>query len=183
VLGGRRTLATLVASAVVTALAVGACGGDDDSAEPVDELDTGAGEASGTTAAASADEAAVVAAYEAHWQALLAAGDPPDPQSPGLAETMTGDALRSAQNFMSTNASEGLALRGTYTHDAVVTTVTDTTATVEDCGEDGTSLVVASTGEAVESPDETPEGIVAELAKENGAWKVSTLRYDEAVCA
>jgi hypothetical protein len=182
VLGGRRTLARLVASAVVTALALGACGGDDDSAEPVEEIDAGAGEVTGTTAA-SAEEAAVVAAYEAHWQALLAAGDPPDPQSPGLAETMTGDALRSAQNFMSTNAAEGLVLRGTYTHEADVTSVTDTTATIEDCGEDGTSLVVATTGESVEAPDETPEGVVADLAKENGAWKVSTIRYDEAVCA
>jgi hypothetical protein len=183
VLGGRRTLATLVASAVVTALAVGACGGDDDSAEPVEDLDAGGGQSTDTTADVTADEAAVVAAYEAHWQALLAAGDPPDPQSAGLVETMTGDALRSAQNFMSTNAAEGLALRGTYTHDAEATTVTDTTASVEDCGEDGTSLVVASTGEAVESPDETPEGVEAELVKENGAWKVSTLRYDETVCA
>ena len=43
--------------------------------------------------------------------------------------------------------------------------------------------MVASTGEAVESPDETPEGIVAELVKEDEAWKVSTLRYDDTVCA
>jgi hypothetical protein len=180
-----KPLRSLSLAAAVAGLTFGAigCGGDDDDADPITDLDAGGGDDADATDEAADPAAAVVAAYEAHWQALLAAGDPPDPQSPGLAETMTGDALRSAQNFMSANQAEGLALRGTYTNDAEATNVTESSATVEDCGEDGTSLVVAATGEAIESPDETPEGVVAELVNENGAWKVTTLRYDNSVCA
>jgi hypothetical protein len=162
-------------------LVLGAAGcGDDDADEPVTDLETGDGDA--TTTAELDDEQAVVAAYEASWQALLDSGDPPTPDAPVLEETMTGPALDSARNFLGENASEGLVLRGTYTNDARATDVAEESATVEDCGEDGTSLIVEATGQAVEEPDETPEGVVAELVKEDGSWKVRTLRYDDRVC-
>jgi hypothetical protein len=178
-----KTIRSLSCVAAVGALALGAlgCGGDDDDAEPVTDIE--AGDSDTPTPAADDGSVVVVDAYLAHWDALLAAGDPPNPQSPGLAETMTGAAFSSAQSFLSANAAEGLALRGSYTHDAEAISVTGTAATVEDCGEDGTSLVVAATGSVVEAPDETPEGVVADLVNENGAWKVSTLRYDDQVCA
>ncbi|HKY64998.1 MAG TPA: hypothetical protein VJM49_01445 [Acidimicrobiales bacterium] len=180
VLGARRTRALLVASALVGGALVG-CGGDDD--EPVSDLESGASsDETTTTAAADDDEAAVVAAYEGMWQGLIAAGDPPDPESAALAEHATGEVLANFQDFLARNAAEGVALRGTYEFDARATSVSDETATVADCGLDQTQLVVIATGEVAEPFDQERDGVVADLVVEEGTWKVTTVRDDPSAC-
>ena len=179
VLGARRTLALLVASALVGGALVG-CGGDDD--EPVSDLESGASSDETTTTAVADDEAAVVAAYEGMWQGLIAAGDPPDPESAALAEHATGEVLANFQDFLARNAAEGVALRGTYEFDARATSMSDETATVADCGLDQTQLVVIATGEVAEPFDQERDGVVADLVVEEGTWKVSTVRDDPSAC-
>jgi hypothetical protein len=49
---------------------------------------------------------------------------------------------------------------------------------VEECGLDRTELVVIATGEVAEDSDDLRDGIVAELVKEDSAWKVTSLRDD-----
>ena len=156
------------------------CGGGDD--EPVSDLESGASSDETTTTAAADDEAAVVAAYEGMWQGLIAAGDPPDPESAALAEHATGEVLANFQDFLARNAAEGVALRGTYEFDARATSVSDETATVADCGLDQTQLVVIATGEVAEPFDQERDGVVADLVVEEGTWKVTTVRDDPSAC-
>ena len=111
-------------------------------------------------------------------------GRPARPRdSPDLAARVTGDALTNFRNFLAQNASEGVAVRGTYEFDPVVVSLSGDTATVEDCGLDQTQLVVMATGEVVEPFDQERDGIVAELVREGETWKVTTVRDDPQVCA
>lgn len=180
---GARRLGSLTICGVL-ALGAAACI-DDDADEPVEEIDTDAdaGDDAATSTAEVDDEQAVVDAYEAMWEAAIASGDPPNPDAPELAETMTGDALTNMRNFLATNEAEGVAIRGTYEFDARATSVEAETATVEDCGLDRSERVVMATGEVVEPYDDERDGIVAELVREGGTWKVATVRDDPAVCS
>lgn len=175
VLGARRTLAC---AAVAAALVVAAGCGDDD-----DDASSSTTEASDDGGAAVDAEQAVVDAYEGYWQALIAAGDPADPEAPGLAEHATGDALATTRSFLGQLQAEGVVVRGTYEFDARAAEVGDDRAVVEDCGLDLMEAVVAATGEVVEPHDEERDGVVAELVLEDGTWKVTSVRDDEAVCA
>lgn len=182
-LGARRLTAALLAVAVVCGLA--ACGDSGD--DPVTDLDSADGDtgddgATSTTVDPADVEADVVAAYEASWLNLLAAGDPPTADAPELAEHATGDALEGFRSTLASYAAEGIAFRGTIEFDARATQVGADTAVVEDCGLDRTELVVIATGEVAEDSDDARDGLVADLVLEDGAWKVSRLRDDPQVC-
>jgi hypothetical protein len=163
---------------VACALVAG-CG--DSADDPVTDLDEADGDGA-TTTEVPEDGAAVVAAYEANWRNLIAAGDPPDPDAPGLAEHATGEALAGFRSTLASYEAEGIAFRGTYEFDARATEVTASRAVVEDCGLDQTELVVIATGEVAEDSDDVRDGIVADLVFEDDAWKVTSLRDDPEVC-
>ncbi len=162
----------------VAVLALAGCGGDDDE---------GGDAADDTTTSSEADEATVeqdvVEAYEAHWQALIDASDPPDPEAAGLDAHVTGEALTNMRSFLARLKAEGVVVRGTYEFDARAIEVGDDSAVVEDCGLDQMEGVLAASGEVVEPYDDQRDGIVAELVKEDGTWKVTSVRDDEQVCA
>jgi hypothetical protein len=178
VLGARRLVAAALTVAVVCGAAVG-CGDD-----PEAERDPDGAGAEGATDTTGADDAgdAAVAAYEANWLNLLAAGDPPDPEAPALAEHATGEMLSHFQSTLEQYAAEGLVLRGTMEFDAEAVEVTEERAVVEDCGLDRTEVVVAATGEVANGSDDERDGVIADLVVEDGAWKVSFLREDPEVC-
>ena len=180
-LGARRLTRAALAAAVACALVAGCGDSGDDPVTELDEADGGDGD-DATTAEGSEDEAAVVAAYEANWNNLIAAGDPPDPDAPALAEHATGEALAGFRSTLASYEAEGIAFRGTYEFDARATEVTATQAVVEDCGLDQTELVVIATGEVAEDSDDVRDGIVADMVLEDDAWKVTSLRDDPEVC-
>jgi hypothetical protein len=181
VLGARRAIRAALAAVVACALVAG-CGDSGD--DPVTDLDEDDEAAVGDGAADDRleQEAAAVAAYEANWNNLIAAGDPPDPDSPVLAEHATGEALAGFRSTLASYEAEGIAFRGSYEFDARATEVTATRAVVEDCGLDQTELVVIATGEVAEDSDDVRDGIVADLVLEDDAWKVTSLRDDPEVC-
>ncbi len=95
--GSRRSVAGLVCAVLLVAAG---CGGGGDAAgdEPsrtsaTDAPPTTEAPATTSTTAELSDEEAVLAAYEAYWDAWLAASDPPDPDDPALAGVMDGEAL------------------------------------------------------------------------------------------
>ena len=179
-LGARRLVAAALAVAVVCGAATG-CGDD-----PEEERDPGAegageGDATGTSEPDDAG-AAAVAAYEANWSNLLAAADPPDPESPALDEHATGEMLAHFRDTLERYAAEGLVLRGTMEFDAEAVEVTEERAVVEDCGLDKTEVVVAATGDVANASDDEPDGTRADLVMEDGVWKVTALHEDPEVC-
>jgi hypothetical protein len=178
VLGAGRLIAAALA-AVLTCGVTAGCG--DDPEQERDAADGGEAEATDETEPEDAG-AAAVAAYEANWQNLLDAGDPPDPDAPALAEHASGDALDNFRTRLEAYAAEGIAFRGTYEHDAEAVEVTEERAVVEDCGLDQTELVVIATGEVAEDSDDERDGVVADLVLEDGAWKVTSLRENSEVC-
>jgi hypothetical protein len=106
------------------------------------------------------------------------AGDPPNPDAPDLADHATGKALATFRSTLAAYQSEGIAFRGTYEFDARAAEVGAHQPVVEECGLDRTELVVIATGEVAEDSDDLRDGIVAELVKEDSAWKVTSLRDD-----
>lgn len=170
---------TVVAVLAVAALAT-ACGDDDDDSASTDTTDA---ESTTTEDAQAAAEADVIEAYDAHWQDLLQAGDPPTPDAPFLADHRTGAMLDQARDQLQQFQAEGVVLRGGYVTDPTVSELTDDHAVVRDCGLDQLQLVVPATGEVVRASDTERDGKVAELVLEGDAWKVMSLMDDEEACS
>ena len=127
-------------------------------------------------------EAEVIGAYDAYWQDLLAAGDPPDPDAAALPEHRTDDLLDIARDQLRTLQGEGLVIRGRYEPSARFVELTVDRAILLDCGKNGVHLVEAATGEVVQAADGRPDGNRAELVLLDGTWKVDTLVDDEKAC-
>jgi hypothetical protein len=154
----------VVGLALAAATSLAACGDDD--AE-------GSTEASEPTTTTAPDlEADVLAAYEASEDALLAAGDPPNPDDTGLAATRTGNALVAARNLLERFRAEGGFWRGTIEHQPEVVSVDETTAVISDCLNDLTSVYNAA-GEVVEGNDGVPEVWTSTLVLEGTDWKIT----------
>jgi hypothetical protein len=175
--GAPLTLVALTALAFVTA----SCGGDDDGGEESAEPPT-ADETATTEDPQQGREADVVAAYEASWTDFIKAGDPPSPDAEFLSEHMAGDALEVSRNLLHELQAEGVVLRGTYEFHARVTELAGDRAVVEDCGLDQMEVVSPASGEVVEPHDDERDGVVAELTREGGSWKVISYTNDGQVC-
>lgn len=135
-----------------------------------------------TTEQPSAEQAAVLDAYQGYWNAILEANDPPSEQHPALGRFATGEAFESVFEAAQTNRLAGRALRlpadSISEHRAEVTSIDGDTAAVRDCAIDD-GLVVD-----VESGDVVNDEVVTRLAtgtlqRVDGQWKVATTRVEE----
>ena len=159
----RRDLLVLLVFLALVATALAACGDDDE----------GATEATVNTTTTAPDLGAeVLAAYEASEDALLAAGDPPNPDDPRLAATRTGNALVAARNLLARFQAEGAFWRGSFEHLPKVVAVDGTTAVISDCLNDLTSVHNAA-GDVVEGNDGVPEVWTSTLVLEGSEWKIT----------
>lgn len=166
---------TLVLPAVVTivGLVLTACsgGGDEPSAakKPVTLTSGGA-------------QSAVLEAYGAYWDAILAASDPPDPGSSILSAHASGVELHRAVTAIKARKEAGERLRGSYGHSARVTAVVGDTATVEDCLTSDV-VVTRKRGDAgVPAMRAKPEPVVALLVIDRQTWKVERIDAGPASC-
>jgi hypothetical protein len=152
-------------------LVMAACGDDDDTSSTLPEQ-------SSTTLD---EEAAVLDAYQAGWQAYqVASGDPVDPDHPALAETMTDGALDASRSSLGALAERGEYLGGPSVElSPEVTELEDSEATVEDCVVDH-GITYGADGSEVERSDGEPLGLRAVMVKEDGTWKRSILEEIEA---
>ncbi|CAN5484562.1 hypothetical protein BH20ACT2_BH20ACT2_03950 [soil metagenome] len=188
---GRRVIA--LAAAGVVFVVQGCSGGDSASSSATSEPETTTTSEPETTTTSepetttsedpqAAAESEVLAAYEGMWEDYLRAGDPPTPDAPFLADHQDGNMLEGTRVNLVKMKAEGLAIRGTYETDAVVTQLGSDTAVVEDCGLDQTELYRRDTGTVINSSDADRDGRVAEVVLKDGSWKVSDLADDAGVC-
>ena len=171
---GRRTCLL----ATVLLIGATACGGDDDAATTTT---TRAQESSTSTSEAS-DEAAVLDAYEAFWDAYLEAADPMDPQHPVLQEHATGEQLQQVTGAVLARLSAGEVIRGEFDLAPVVVELTDSTATVSDCYLDRSGVFDAQTGERLDQESGVRHLVTAELRFEDGIWKVASMTQEGDGC-
>ena len=166
--------------AAVLLLGSAACGGDEDSAPTTTTTRTQ--ETPTSTSEASDEEAAVLDAYEAFWDAYLEAADPMDPQHPVLQEHATGEQLQQVTGAFLARLSAGEVIRGEFDLAPVMVELTDSTATVSDCYLDRSGVFDAETGERLDQESGVRHLVTAELRFEDGSWKVASMTREGDGC-
>lgn len=135
----------------------------------------------------------LIDAYVAYHEAWTAAWDPPDPDHPRLAETMTGQRVAEIRRQLEADRAEGIAFRDPHdpSENAVVFDLGIGTATVSDCHEahPGYGAFDVETGERLDdvvAPVEPGQVNLTsvELARtDGGVWRVAEAGgVDDANC-
>lgn len=120
---------------------------------------------------------AVLAAYQNFWKALYLAGNDPLNGIAGLEAVTADPAKRTFVGAFHQLAVLKQTKKGPVTLAPTIGDVTDTTATVTDCGDFSQSRVLNAQGKPVNPPDPQTTSVEVKLNKVNGAWIVAT--YDE----
>lgn len=172
----RWTARAVALSALTVILA--SCG--DDSGEDDEPVELG-GDTS-TTEPQMDEETEILDAYYAGWEAFDEASDPADPNHPALKQTMTGEALDAATDYLQTMSEAGEHFDGPpVQHSATVRDMTDDRAVVGDCTVSQADHVAAD-GSVIDPADPTPVPSDAVMVKEDGTWKRSELNIYEEPC-
>ena len=166
--------------ALIAVLALAACSGDSGaneaapSATTTPATSTTAAPTTATTATDDAREAAVLAAYRAFWDDMIAVGATANWRSPRLDDHATGNALASAQATYRSLNQRGLVARGTVKVRAKVLCIKGSTATVYDCNSTSKFLAYdAKTGELRDRSSGRSNGKTVTLVRRKGTWKVA----------
>jgi hypothetical protein len=127
-----------------------------------------------TTSAADEREAAVLAAYRAFWDDMVAVGATANWRSPRIDDHATGQALLDAQATYRSLNRRGLVARGTVKVRAKVLSIKGNKATVYDCNSTSNFLAYdAATGELRDESSGQSNGMTVTLVHTNGVWKVA----------
>ena len=131
---------------------------------------------------AGRDQGAILKGYNAYWDAILKASDPPDPDARVLSAHASGVELHRAIEAIKARKKAGQRLSGNYAHTATVTAVLGNTATVADCLTanvvvDGKRSVAGAATVTVK-----PASIVVLLRNEQQTWKVERIDAGSASC-
>jgi hypothetical protein len=137
-----------------------------------------------TTDARSAAEAAVLAAYRAYWDDVVAVGATADWQSPRLAEHATGQALAEARATFHTLKAQGQVARGAVDLRPTVLSVNGRSATLYDCNSTSRFLAYdAKTGALRDKSSGRRNGKTVTLTLQGSAWKVANVVTEVGRCA
>lgn len=179
----RRKGAALIAL-VLAGLVLVACGDDSSGATtptPTSPMAT----SSPTTSAADSAERAAIDAYVGMWMAMAKAGETADWESPELAKYATGNALTTITRSLYTDQKNGVISRGKPTLDPQVTAREPDDdpriIRISDCGDSTNWVQVdADSGEPVDDEPGGRRAIEAEVKKQgDGAWKVRRFAVQE----
>lgn len=137
-----------------------------------------------TTTPGQADaKAAVLAAYHAFWDDMVAVGATADWRSPRLDDHATGRALAEARSTFRSLHARGLVARGTVKVRAKVLSVKSRTATVYDCNSTSNFLAYdAKSGELRDKSSGRSNGKTVGLVLRNGTWKVADTATEVGKC-
>ena len=137
-----------------------------------------------TTTPSQADaKAAVLAAYRAFWNDMIAVGATADWRSPRLDDHATGRALAEARSTFRSLHARGLVARGTVKVRAKVLSVKSRTATVYDCNSTSNFLAYdAKSGELRDKSSGRSNGKTVGLVLRNGTWKVADTATEVGKC-
>ena len=164
---------------LLAVLALAACSGDsgaNEAASPATTMAATTTSAAPTTTTVATDqrEAAVLAAYRAFWDDMIAVGATANWRSPRLDDHATGGALAAAQATYRDLNQRGLVARGTVKVRAKVLSIKGSTATVYDCNSTSNFLAYdAKTGELRDRSSGRSNGKTVTLVRRNGTWKVA----------
>jgi hypothetical protein len=151
---------------------------------------TSATEASTTTSTQppTSREAAVTAAYRAHWDAWYAAVQVANADLPAIAATMTGNLLDHTRQELATMRTSGERIKGDSgvppiesRQTPVVQLQSETAAVLVDCYVDNTARYDAA-GHALGDTKPTLFSATATVVLEQGTWKVATLQLRKNGC-
>lgn len=133
-----------------------------------------------TTDARSAVEAAVLAAYRAYWDDVVAVGATADWQSPKLAQHATGQALAETRTFLQGLKAKGLVARGSVKVDAKVLSLSGSRAVVYDCNSTSNFLAYdAKTGQLRDKSTGRSNGKTIAMERQSGSWKLAQVMATE----
>ncbi len=141
---------------------------------PATTFTQAASSTSPTPTSTTADaEAAVLAAYRAYWDDVIAVGKTSDWRSSRLADHAAGEALAQARATFRTLKARGLVARGTVDLRPTVLSVKASRATLYDCNSTSNFLAYdAKTGALRDKSSGRRNGKTVTLVLERGTWKV-----------
>jgi PBP1b-binding outer membrane lipoprotein LpoB len=165
---------------VAAVLVLAGCSGDSGAEEAAAPTSTAPATTATTTAptttttAVDEREAAVLAAYRAFWDDMIAVGATADWRSPRIDDHATGQVLLDAQATYRSLNRRGLVARGTVKVRAKVLSIKGNKATVYDCNSTSNFLAYdAATGELRDESSGKSNGMTVTLVRTNGVWKVA----------
>jgi hypothetical protein len=189
---GTRTYARalVTAGALLLALGLTACGGDDGEAAADDdeETSTGADEATTTTG----DEGGApttepqtpgelaIAAYVASWEATARSLGPAQ-EVPELAQTTTGEALTEKRSLIAATARNGHRFEGGVEPHPEVLSESETEVLLSDCAVEN-SVEYDDGGAVVDTAENAVTSWRVTVVNERGRWKVSDFEQQEGQC-
>ena len=168
----------LLATAALTAgVLIASCGAARASTSPTTRRGAGATPSPPPTVPLKVRRA-IIHDYEAGWNAVFAASDPPKPDAPELSKHLSGDFLGQLTETFNNDAAAGTVRRGTQVLDPTVQSASRVSATVRDRYSNNW-LVYAATGNRLGIPEgmrlENPTGPrlrIVTLAQDAGLWKI-----------
>lgn len=158
---------------LVCALTAGACDGDDD---PESGRTPTTSTARATSTTLDSERAAVLDAYAAFRRCYETATNPMNPEHPCIAETATGDELRTLGSRFLSRKQAGEIFKGTVETAPLVASLATDKATIRDCIFDRMGVYDAANPDVLKEPMDT--GRVSEtitLALVDGRWKVAAI--------
>jgi hypothetical protein len=173
--GGRawRAAPLLLGAVLVLASCSGGGGGEGVVAPTTSGQAPTTAAATTTSGPSEADTEAVLAAYRAFWDDIIAVGRTADWQSPRLAEHATGSALRQLRAQFREVKARGWIAKGTVKVDPVVASMTATRATIRDCVDTtGYGRYDPNAGRWIDPPGGQPDAERVQLIFSDG-WKVA----------
>lgn len=174
VMTGRRAIWLVLPAALVLAACSGDSGVEEAAAPATTPATTTTAAATTTTAVTNQREAAVLAAYRAFWDDMIAVGATADWRSPRIDDHATGQVLLDAQATYRALNRRGLVARGTVKVRAKVLAIKGSAATVYDCNSTSNFLAYdAATGELRDESSGKSNGMTVTLVRRDGTWKVA----------
>jgi hypothetical protein len=184
-----RPHALLALSLLAIGLAAAGCsssanGPTTSSSIPVTPTSTIALPPTSTTTATSAEDAAVLAAYRAAWNAFEGALKTANAFDPALPATMVNPILEQVKKGLVSDEVGGIIAKGGVTLNPQVVSTGTSTARIIDCLSSTSELVYRKSGMLV-PPVTKPEhdGVRATLTLVGSTWKVSQQTVTEGKCS
>ena len=124
----------------------------------------------------------MIKAYEAYWNALLAASDPADPADPKLSKVAIDPELERARQLVTVRKSAGEVVRGRYEHKEEVVTITDADAQLTDCLSIRLRVLDAKSKKVKRPETSGPFPVTAKLKLDGRSWKVADISAGSQNC-
>ena len=169
----------LLATVVVASLS--ACGSKNRHADGRAVTTTGAVVATSSTLPPSATE--VAAAWRRFWDVYVAASNPMNPADPRLKEVATGDELKTLTSAFLASKTAGEVYKGNIDLAPTDVNVAGDTATLRDCYLSHILAYDAATGTLRDQASNVRRLVRANLVKEGGVWKVSSINHEGDGCS